>query len=157
MTAHIRNISAASVIPGETAPSRRAARSPKLFADIGIQTRWSQASAVIAPRMLHRKIRASDALGDRDLAKPQPVRRAPIEFRTDNRQYQGSMPVTVALPSVRVTRAGRVVVWLHSVGHAFARRLAAVSANQSSYHVNELVLAMQDRNGHFSPISWNNG
>lgn len=86
-----------------------------------------------------------------------PVRSAQIDFSSDGRRCQVSIPGITEVTIEGVTGAGNKVVWLDNVGHPFSQRLAAAKASTSRYRDHSLVFDNSGRNGHFSPISWTNG
>jgi hypothetical protein len=86
-----------------------------------------------------------------------PTRTAQIEFKSDGRKWQLSIPGITDVTVEGVAGAGNQNVWLDNVGHPFSNRLAAAKATSSHYKDHALAFDNSGRNGHFSAINWSNG
>jgi hypothetical protein len=86
-----------------------------------------------------------------------PTRTAQIEFKSDGRKWQLSIPGITDVTVEGVAGANNQNVWLDNVGHPFSNRLAAAKATSSHYKDHALAFDNSGRNGHFSSISWSNG
>jgi len=85
-----------------------------------------------------------------------PAKTAQIEFKSDGKSWQLSIPGITDVVVEGVTGAGNQNVWLDNVGHPYSRRLAAAKATSSHYRDHSLVFENSGRNGHFSAIVWSN-
>jgi hypothetical protein len=86
-----------------------------------------------------------------------PTKTAPIEFKSDGKKWQLSIPGITDVTIEGVAGAGNQNVWLDNVGHPFSQRLAAAKATSSHYKDHALAFENSGRNGHFSAIKWSNG
>jgi hypothetical protein len=86
-----------------------------------------------------------------------PTRTAQIEFKSDGRKWQLSIPGITDVTVEGVAGANNQNVWLDNVGHPFSNRLAAAKATSSHYKDHALAFDNSGRNGHFSSINWSNG
>jgi hypothetical protein len=82
---------------------------------------------------------------------------APIDFKSDGKTWQLSIPGITDVTVEGVAGAGNQNVWLDNVGHPFSQRLAAAKATSSHYKDHTLAFENSGRNGHFSAIKWSNG
>ena len=86
-----------------------------------------------------------------------PTKTAPIEFKSDGKTWQLSIPGITDVTVEGVAGAGNQNVWLDNVGHPFSQRLAAAKGTSSHYKDHALAFENSGRNGHFSAIKWSNG
>ncbi len=86
-----------------------------------------------------------------------PTKTAPIDFKSDGKTWQLSIPGITDVTVEGVTGAGNQTVWLDNVGHPFSQRLAAAKGTSSHYKDHSLVFDNSGRNGHFSAVKWSNG
>jgi hypothetical protein len=85
-----------------------------------------------------------------------PTRTAQIEFKSDGKIWQLSIPGITDVTVEGVTGAADQNVWLDNVGHPYSRRLAAAKGTSSRYKDHSLAFENSGRNGHFSAIAWSN-
>ena len=85
-----------------------------------------------------------------------PTKTAQIDFKSDGKTWQVSIPGITDVTVEGVTGAGSQNVWLDNVGHPFSQRLAAAKATSSHYKDHALAFENSGRNGHFSAIKWSN-
>jgi hypothetical protein len=86
-----------------------------------------------------------------------PTKTAPIDFKSDGKTWQLSIPGVTDVTVEGVTGIADKNVWLDNVGHPFSQRLAAAKGTSSHYKDHSLVFDNSGRNGHFSAIDWSNG
>jgi hypothetical protein len=85
-----------------------------------------------------------------------PTKIAQIEFKSDGKTWQLSIPGITDVTVEGVAGVDNQNVWLDNVGHPFSQRLAAAKASSSHYKDHSLNFDNSGRNGHFSAIRWSN-
>jgi hypothetical protein len=85
-----------------------------------------------------------------------PTKTAPIEFNSDGKNWQLSIPGITGVAVEGVIGNGNKVVWLENLGHPYSSRLAAAKSTSSHFKDQSLAFENSGRNGHFSAINWSN-